>query len=744
VEPSKAQEGQPRIEVATDSEGFARAGILLGSQNGSWDVEASISKKDKVRFRVITGVEVDAGTAEGIVGGRVPIRLSLKRSSEGGSPKDLEPLAGRQVLFHLAGAPAGGERTADLRDKRNDTDADGVRETELTLGEKHGVYQVLIEVQGPSKDESKQEPKDEPIPPIVLSIIGMDWLLVGFEMAVGVLIFIFGMRLLGKGFLLLTSPYMYLPTGPWSQKRLQGYFGGVFSGAVFESSSLVSSYLVSFANGGLLTAAGGMALVLGANVGGTLLPQVLGLDLGILAVPFLAAGIALFITPRRSSLVSKAWVFLGAGLVLAAWEILEHGAGLMAMSGQLKAEAASGEVNCALPLTSYAARFFTYFSLAALVAFVFRTSNLVVVLTMLFALNGIVNVPTVVPLVLGANLGAAAMVFTLSVRKRREAKRLALMNLLVQLSGCLGASLLSFVFVQGNPAYLWLIDALVPGRALATQPENLAAHVAAAHTIFNFLSGGCFLLAPRWLLRPLDKLMPAQPADDQVKPYLLDRNLITVPALALRQATEEVIYMTEVCRKTVAEAFDSFRYEDLDLSEQVVRRGEVLSTIHREASQYLVEVAENQLSRLDATQLEILQTTVGSLERIGGLGERLRDMAGRKIEEQLKSAEEVDRELNEVYDLVTAQFGNILSLLRQRDTKTEENTVKTVERIAKFSSRVEAQWRQRIEQGGAQMSPVAVHLQTLIYQEAFGILFRIAAQLAHVAERMRILRPERF
>jgi Na+/phosphate symporter len=347
-------------------------------------------------------------------------------------------------------------------------------------------------------------------------------------------------------------------------------------------------------------------------------------------------------------------------------------------------------------------------------------------------------------LVLGANVGASAMVFALSIWKRREAKRLALMNLLVHLLGCFGASLLSFLIVQGNSAFLWLVDGIVPGRALATLPDNIEVHVAATHTLYNFLAGGLFLFFPGWLLRPLNKLIPAQPADDQVKPYLLDRNLVTVPALALRQATEEVIYMTEVCRKTVAEAFDSFRYEDLDLSEQVLRRGEVISGIHREASQYLVEVAENQLSRLDATQLEILQTAVGSLERIGALGERLRDLAGRKIEDQVKPAEEVDRELNEVYDLVTAQFGNILSLLRQRDTKTEENTVKMVERIAKFSSRVEAQWRQRIEQGGTQMSPVAVHLQTIIYQEAFGIFFGIAAQLAHVAERMRILRPERF
>ena len=90
------------------------------------------------------------------------------------------------------------------------------------------------------------------------------------------------------------------------------------------------------------------------------------------------------------------------------------------------------------------------------------------------------------------------------------------------------------------------------------------------------------------------------------------------------------------------------------------------------------------------------------------------------------------------------QFSNILTLLRERDTKTEENAVKLVERLAKLSARVEALWRQRIEQAESKLSPLEVHLQTVVYQEAFGILFRIASHLAHIAEKMRILSPDRF
>ena len=224
---------------------------------------------------------------------------------------------------------------------------------------------------------------------------------------------------------------------------------------------------------------------------------------------------------------------------------------------------------------------------------------------------------------------------------------------------------------------------------------------------------------------------------DAVTPHQLDPHLLEVPALAIRQAAAEAIYLTEIGRKTVAEAFDAFRYQDLQLSEQVVRRAETMTSIYRNLSLFLVEVSENQLHRAAAGQLEILQGAAESQVRIGELAERLRDLASRRVEEQISANEEAERDLGEAYDLVVAQFGNILSLLRQQDSRTEENAAKLVERLAKFSARVEGYWRQRAT--NTSTSAVDAHLQTLIYHEAFGILLRIAERLAHVAQRMRLL-----
>jgi phosphate:Na+ symporter len=484
--------------------------------------------------------------------------------------------------------------------------------------------------------------------------------------------------------------------------------------------------------------------VLGANAGGTMLPQLLSLDIGVLSAPFLAAGTLLLLMPRKFGLAPWGWVLLGAGLALAGWTLLEDAAELAAYSKRLKTEVLFGDVDYSLSFAAIVARYLAYFVLGSLAAFVLRTSNLVVVIAILLASSGIVQAVTALPLILGANLGSAAMVFVLSLRKRREAKRLALANLVVQMFGVTAAVILSLVTVSGQPVFVWLIDFLTPGKLVAALPANVESHLATAHTFYNLLAGIAFVFFPAPLFSVVDRLLPPKPVAQDVKPYLLDKNLITVPALALRQVTEETIYLTEICRKTIAEAFDSFRYNDLDLSDQVVRREEVISEMHREVSQYLVEICENQLARRDASRVGVLQTTASGLGRIGELGELLRDLAARKIEEHVASDPEVERDLNEVYDLVMAQFANILSLLRQGDTKTEENAVKMTERIAKFGSRFESQARQRIEQAGSPANPVQMHVQTLVYHEAFNTLFRVAGNLTHIAECMRILSPDRF
>src|SRR5690606_5302311 len=236
----------------------------------------------------------------------------------------------------------------------------------------------------------------------------------------------------------------------------------------------------------------------------------------------------------------------------------------------------------------------------------------------------------------------------------------------------------------------------------------------------------------------VDRLFPARPIATAIKPHRLDDRLIPLPSLALRQATREIVYLTELCQKTVAESFDAFRYGDLGLADQVVRREETIGNLQRDVARYLSLVGENPLSRRDARTLHVLQTAASVLPRIAEAAERLHDLTSRRLEEGIEGSEESDRELSEVYDLVMAQFDNVEILLGKQDPRRQENVMKTVERLAKYRSRLEALLRARIEKNATEeREPVQLYLQALIYYEAFDLLFRTAAHLGEISQSMR-------
>ncbi len=736
-----------RLKVTTDASGLARAWVRLGRKNGDWRVEASVERPDtgkleKDHFRLVCGVERIDEVREAAVGEKVPIALKLVKWYDGaGNPV---PVPDRRVFFRVVGQPYGTAEEATIRNVRARTEADGVRRhSEVTLGDRPGLYYVLAEVESAV---SEADDPDDPVRGILFRIVAMDWYLVVAKLIAGGLLFLIGVRFLANGFLLILGPYLHFESGAWRESRVLGYLGGGLVGAIFQSWSTVASHLVSFANGGLLTARGGLMLLLGASLGATVLPQVLSLELSFLTIPLLTLGLVFFLLPRRKGLNSWGWVFLGGGLVLASWSLLVDGTELLSLSERFKTEVIPPSLDYTGPASSYfslASSFFLVLLVGLASGFLLRTSNLLVILAILLASHQVFDVAMAIPLIIGANFGSALLLLARSSFKTREARRLATTGFVFHLLTTVLVSVLSFVPFQGTSLFLLLVDWLTPGYLFYPVPESAGHHVAMAHTLYNLIGGLIFLAWPRGLLGITNRLIPPRTVTEEIKPHKLDQQLIPVPALALRQATQEVVYLTELSQKSIAESFDSFRYGDLKLADHVVRREETISTIHTELTQYLLLVGENQLSRHDATNLEVLQTTAGALFRIGENAERLRDLTARRIEEKVEGSEDTDRELSEVYDLVIAQFDNTVTLVRRRDPRVEESSIKQMERLSKYRTRLEAYWRQRVEESESEGgTSVAVHLQTLIYQEAFDLLFRVASHLSHASQRMRILASE--
>ncbi|MBI5342527.1 MAG: Na/Pi symporter, partial [Deltaproteobacteria bacterium] len=111
----------------------------------------------------------------------------------------------------------------------------------------------------------------------------------------GAFLLLYGVRITGQGFELAFGARL---KGWWAapgRSRLGGFGAGVAGTAVLQSSGAVVTLLVSFAEISPLPLAQSLSVVLGADLGSTLIVQVLSFRIYQYAFPVLSAGILLYL-----------------------------------------------------------------------------------------------------------------------------------------------------------------------------------------------------------------------------------------------------------------------------------------------------------------------------------------------------------------------------------------------------------------------------------------------------------------
>ncbi|MFT0534139.1 Na/Pi cotransporter family protein [Castellaniella hirudinis] len=301
---------------------------------------------------------------------------------------------------------------------------------------------------------------------------------------------------------------------------------GLVITAAIQSSTATGLMITGFAVTGLVSLVPGLAAMLGANVGTTLIVQALSFNPTALAPGLILVGVWMFrhYAPGRARDLGRA--FIGLGLLLLSLNEL------VTMFEPLKNAPMLGTALDALGdapvLALIASTALTWAS---------HSSVAVVVLIMSLALHGLADPALAYTLVLGANLGTAINpVLEGGHDDNPASRRLPVGNLGTRVAGCaLGMALLPWA------------DPIM--HALGSD----AAHsVANFHLIFNLAVALCFMPVLRPYARLLRRFLPQRSdPDDPARPRYLDASAREVPAVALGQAAREALRLTDLLRESL-------------------------------------------------------------------------------------------------------------------------------------------------------------------------------------------------
>lgn len=325
------------------------------------------------------------------------------------------------------------------------------------------------------------------------------------QLCAGLALFLFGMQCLEEGLRQLAGGGLERLLARSTGTPARGLLFGIAGTMVLQSSTLVSLLTIAFIGSGLIQLAGGIAVILGANLGATSgiwLLALAGQDLSLspLALPLLVLGVLAGFTGSRGKAAGR--VVLGVAFIFLGIDQLKTGFGQTGGGMDLATLEGGGLAGTAL------------FVLAGLaVTVVLQSSHATLMLTLAALAGGQLQLEQSLAVAVGSNVGSSvSTAFVGMLGGNRSGQRLALAHALFNI-GTAAVALLLLVPLT------WLVRMAAGAAGFG---DNPLLQLALFHTLFN--AGGVALFWPwqrqlevrllRWLPERADPAVPRQPGDD--------------------------------------------------------------------------------------------------------------------------------------------------------------------------------------------------------------------------------------
>jgi phosphate:Na+ symporter len=446
------------------------------------------------------------------------------------------------------------------------------------------------------------------------------------DLAGAIALLIWGVHMVQTGITRAFGPQLRRVLGYALGNRLKAFLAGLGVTAILQSSTATGLMTTAFAAGGLVDLVPALAVMLGANVGTTLIVQVLSFDVSRVSFLFILLGVFMF---RRSGVTRTrdlGRVGIGLGLMLIALQHLlamitpyEDVPSLRVLLGAITTE----------PLIDVL--------IAAGLTWAAHSSVAVVLLIMAFAAQGVVPPHAAFALVLGANLGTALNPLLESgVGGDPAAKRLPIGNLINRVVGCALA--------------LALLNWIGPGL-LALEPNPTRA-VADFHTGFNIVLALLFFPLLKPFARLLVRLLPARiDTADPSQPLYLDWAAHETPSIALAGAAREALRMVDVFEAMLRGALNSLNRGDRKRVTETARLDNVLDRLDTAIKEYLTSIDTDALDDTDHRRLSEILAFSTNLEHAGDIVEKsLMPLAAKRIKRGVSFSEISRQEIREMMD----------------------------------------------------------------------------------------------
>jgi phosphate:Na+ symporter len=466
-----------------------------------------------------------------------------------------------------------------------------------------------------------------------------------------VALLLWGLHMVLTGVLRAFGPHLRRFLGKALGNRFSAFGAGLGLTALLQSSTATGLMTTSLAADGLVSLVPALAIMLGANVGTTLIVQVLSFNISAVAPALFIIGLVTFRVGSQGLTRALGRIAIGLGLTLLALHILVDtlAPGEQAPLVQsVLAKVTHDPVFCIV--------------IAAALTWAAHSSVAVVLLIMSLAYSHFVTAEAALSLVLGANLGSAINPLLEGVGHSDPAnRRLPLGNLINRFVGVLIAlPLLPFLAREAA--------ALQPDAAKMTAEFHMAFNVALALIFIGLLDP----LA--WLL---ERLLPGRKqAADPSLPRYLDEGAVDTPSLAISNAGRETLRMGDCIETMLTQVMTAIMTNDRKLAGEVSKADNVVDRLTESIKLYVAKLTRGSLDESEGRRaMEIVSFAI-NLEHVGDIIDKsLCELAVKKSKRQLQFSAEGAAELTSFHKRVCESLRIALGVFMAGDIEAARRLI---------------------------------------------------------------------
>ena len=388
--------------------------------------------------------------------------------------------------------------------------------------------------------------------------------------------------------------------------RFKATVSGIGVTALVQSSTATALIVSAFVGQGLMSLPAALAVMLGADIGTSLMAVLFSRDLSWLSPLFIFVGVVLFIARPSTTTGRVGRILIGLGLMLLALNLVRESANVLTQAPAIKALLASLSSDLLLEIT-----------LGALLAVLSYSSLAIVLLTATLASTGVVPVDVALGLVLGANLGSGLLSVLTTLNANVETRQVPLGNLVFKVLGvAIAAPFVSLWFQHARPLL-----------------GDVATVVVLFHLGFNLMAWLIFIGLTQIIARWAESWLPKpKKSSGTERVSHLDPSALTTTSLAFSCAVREAMHQADVVETMLLGLLEVIKNNDRKLAQRLQKMADAANLLYIDIKHYLAQISREALSEKEGHRWSDIISFTLNMEQIADIiGRVLLDVEDKKI-----------------------------------------------------------------------------------------------------------------